>query len=1122
MLIRGGNRLTVHTTSGLGFSDLDYLRPDLAPARLGYVYVSGVPALPDPAQPYFVSVDPGDGVIVVDVACTEVVDGFELSWNADAYVPDIANMMYNSSGKFTVPLSGTGEVYLFARTVRDGRRSLWTAYGAVPPDFDETEPIWNDDIDAYTGGPGGFVEYPGLLKVSGEYGIYVFTASSPKVVRTRGDNPDSFNVFTTASGKQLTRFGGSWKFKAQFDHLSAVDGNQNYGVIFRAREEILTAIAGETYYELAIRRKDDDEIYAYLNTGSGTTLTAEATSGNLASYFTSTSEYYELLFELNGDTFTITKVATGDVLFTATGTTIAASDERIYTGLHFKCTGADATPKITDNILIEKRIATGNPAELDPGNYYDGIAAGNLDSVFNLSQYVHWECGNTGADYLRAAYDDSTLPVLYRYNAAGTLAATDKLVTGSGTANKVAKFSAAQTVADSNITDTGALITLGSAAQVNGAVTVGVDDTGYDVTLYGATAGKKVLWDESADTLQVDASLKIPADAGAGKVLTSDADGVGTWQTMTLTHEMLSATHTDSTTGTVVRGDLITGQGATPTWTRLAAGTAGDLFNMGADEPQWSSAATLFGSGTDNYIPKFLVGATPTFADSIMSQTGTTAINLLCADAATDAATDLLVLKHDSSDTPTTNFGSSILWQLDSDTQEDRDAAELTVSWTTATDATRTSKVEIWTSFLGTMIPFLHQTGSGSQFLGYRCGNSTLSGSGQNAGYGPLVLKELTTGYYNTSFGYSGLTKCTEGFANTSFGRNLLTGLTTASGNVAVGESCLNGVTTGTTRSIAIGVNCFNTGSPLNSVAIGFYCSPSGSGASNSVAVGNWSVYGGLSAGTTVLGSWAGYTGPGAGCVLIGKEAGYYETGASKLFIDYNKRASEADGRIKALIYGIFAAANVNQYLTVNGNVIGQIESTDTNAVRTIATLRHNTTGVVANGLGTGLAFQIETSTTENTDAASISSAWVDSTHATRKANLILSVYDTAIRTGLTIAATGSGAALTADGTLTVGADDAGYDVTLYGATAGKKMLWDESADTLQLDGTLDLNGGATLGSADTDAITCTGRLIVRTVNDGDMDATDGTTAEVVFNSADSKFYGCTASGTPATWAALN
>lgn len=107
-------------------------------------------------------------------------------------------------------------------------------------------------------------------------------------------------------------------------------------------------------------------------------------------------------------------------------------------------------------------------------------------------------------------------------------------------------------------------------------------------------------------------------------------------------------------------------------------------------------------------------------------------------------------------------------------------------------------------------------------------------------------------------------------------------------------------------------------------------------------------------------------------------------------------------------------------------------------------------------------------------------------------------------------------------GAVTVGADAAGYDVTLYGATSGKKLLWDESADTLQVDGAFDLNGGATLGGADTDLLTCVGRLIVRTVADGDMDATAGTVAEVVFNSADSKFYGCTVSGSPATWAALN
>ena len=47
--------------------------------------------------------------------------------------------------------------------------------------------------------------------------------------------------------------------------------------------------------------------------------------------------------------------------------------------------------------------------------------------------------------------------------------------------------------------------------------------------------------------------------------------------------------------------------------------------------------------------------------------------------------------------------------------------------------------------------------------------------------------------------------------------------------------------------------------------------------------------------------------------------------------------------------------------------------------------------------------------------------------------------------------------------TLSVGVDDTGYDVTVFGATSGKKMLWDQSADTLVVDGTLDVNGNASI-----------------------------------------------------------
>ena len=71
--------------------------------------------------------------------------------------------------------------------------------------------------------------------------------------------------------------------------------------------------------------------------------------------------------------------------------------------------------------------------------------------------------------------------------------------------------------------------------------------------------------------------------------------------------------------------------------------------------------------------------------------------------------------------------------------------------------------------------------------------------------------------------------------------------------------------------------------------------------------------------------------------------------------------------------------------------------------------------------------------------------------------------------------------------------------------------------------GDLTVNGNTALGNASTDTVTVNGRLIVRSVTDaGPMTATAGALAEIVFNTSDSKFYGCTAAGDPATWSALN
>ena len=52
-------------------------------------------------------------------------------------------------------------------------------------------------------------------------------------------------------------------------------------------------------------------------------------------------------------------------------------------------------------------------------------------------------------------------------------------------------------------------------SQLDGTLTVGVDDTGYDVKFFGATSGRYMLWDESADSLILldNVQLQVGSDA---------------------------------------------------------------------------------------------------------------------------------------------------------------------------------------------------------------------------------------------------------------------------------------------------------------------------------------------------------------------------------------------------------------------------------------------------------------------------------------------------------------------------------------------------------------------------------------------------------------------------------
>jgi hypothetical protein len=73
--------------------------------------------------------------------------------------------------------------------------------------------------------------------------------------------------------------------------------------------------------------------------------------------------------------------------------------------------------------------------------------------------------------------------------------------------------------------------------QADGTVTVGIDDTGYDVTFFGATTGKKLFWDESEDTLNVAGTTALAGSLSVTGV-TSNADGAVATPSITNTGDL--------------------------------------------------------------------------------------------------------------------------------------------------------------------------------------------------------------------------------------------------------------------------------------------------------------------------------------------------------------------------------------------------------------------------------------------------------------------------------------------------------------------------------------------------------------------------------------------------------
>jgi len=222
-------------------------------------------------------------------------------------------------------------------------------------------------------------------------------------------------------------------------------------------------------------------------------------------------------------------------------------------------------------------------------------------------------------------------------------------------------------------------------------------------------------------------------------------------------------------------------------------------------------------------------------------------------------------------------------------------------------------------------------TGANNLLIGIGAGTSLTSGY-ENVMAGTQSLYYNSTGYDNVAIGFNAMKGVTGinttgsvcigtqsgmyslGNYNTYIGNSAGLSANSSSNtntlNVGIGYLTLGNITTSrATLNVAVGA------SALRLLTTGRY----------NTAIGYQSGYSitGSGDGNTDIGYQAGYTNvSGTNNVCLGYGAGYYETGSSKLFIDNTARTNEADGRIKALIYGEFASTTTAQTLTMNSNAI--------------------------------------------------------------------------------------------------------------------------------------------------------------------------------------------------------
>lgn len=262
-----------------------------------------------------------------------------------------------------------------------------------------------------------------------------------------------------------------------------------------------------------------------------------------------------------------------------------------------------------------------------------------------------------------------------------------------------------------------------------------------------------------------------------------------------------------------------------------------------------------------------------------------------------------------------------------------------------------------------------YTNGITTNFLaGLGAGNATMTGV-RNVLIGNTTGDELTDGEQNVCIGHAAGTKLTTGDDNMFIG-------------FSAGRDCVDGV-----KNVCIGSQSgLILSSGTSNMLIGQLAGSKLTTALMNVMIGQQAGTNATSSNNVMIGSESGrFVTSGASNIFIGLKAGYRQTTLSNLLIiDNQERASAAVEITNAIFYGVMASTPASQTLRVNAVTSVKPNSALTTTISTQFIVGHNSTGTPAAGFGLSHKYQLKTSTTEDTDAASWEISHVVATHASR------------------------------------------------------------------------------------------------------------------------------------------